>query len=58
MAEGDVIVELAGVEVTDPQQYSDLLDKQKIGSKVAVRVRRGNGEVALQVTIGSRPRNR
>jgi S1-C subfamily serine protease len=53
---GDLIVALAGVAVTDVEQYTEVLDAQKIGSTVPVRVRREGAEAELQVVVGSRSR--
>jgi len=53
---GDVIVELAGKPVTNVETYTELLDAQTIGKTVAVRVRRGDAEVVLQVLVASRSR--
>lgn len=51
---GDVITAMAGVPVSDVQQYTELLDRQTIGKAVTVRVRRAGAEVDLQVVVGSR----
>lgn len=53
---GDVILELAGHPVADVNEYTEVLNTLKIGRKVAVKIRRGNIEAALQVLVGSRPR--
>ena len=55
---GDVIVALAGVKVTDVEHYTEVLDEQKIGKTVPVRIKRAGAEVELQITVGSRPRSR
>lgn len=55
---GDVIVALAGVKVTDVEHYTEVLDEQRIGKTVPVRVKRAGAEVELQITVGSRPRSR
>lgn len=55
---GDVIVAIAGVRVTDVEHYTEVLDAQKIGKAIPVRVRRESAEVELQVKVGSRPRTR
>ncbi len=51
---GDVIVELAGKPVTSVETYTEVLDAQTIGKTVAVRVRRGDAQVVLQVLVASR----
>jgi uncharacterized iron-regulated protein len=55
MQAGDIIILVNGVKVTDPQSYSDVLDEQRIGKTIPVRVKRGDAEVELQVKVGSRP---
>jgi uncharacterized iron-regulated protein len=49
---GDVLLELAGVEIEDVQHYADVLRQQTIGKTVPVRIRRENAEVVLQVKVG------
>ncbi len=56
--EGDLIVALAGTEVVDVEHYTELLDAQRIGRTITVRVRRDAAEVDLQVKVGSRPDSR
>jgi uncharacterized iron-regulated protein len=51
---GDVVIALAGTRVEDVQSYTKVLDEQRIGSTIPVRVRRGNGEVEVQVKVGAR----
>ena len=53
---GDIIIELGGVTVDSVETYAEALDAQKIGKTIAVRVRRGTGEIVYQVQVGSRPR--
>jgi uncharacterized iron-regulated protein len=53
---GDVIIALAGEPVEDVAAYTELLGRQRIGAKVAVRVRRGEAAVDLQVLVTSRSR--
>jgi uncharacterized iron-regulated protein len=54
--EGDYVVALAGVAVTDVDSYTEVLDAQIIGKTITVRVRRGEAEVDLQVRVGARSR--
>lgn len=51
---GDVVVELAGLPVTDLQSYSDALYSKKPGDVIAVVVRRGTERLTLSVTLGQR----
>lgn len=56
--EGDIIVALAGTEITDVEHYTEVLGAQRIGKTITVRVRRETAEVDLQVKIGSRSSSR
>lgn len=54
--EGDVILVLNGIRVTDAQSYTEALDEQKIGATVPVQIQRGSEKLELKVTIGTRRR--
>lgn len=56
LEEGDVLIELAGIAVEDAQSYTEVLDEQRIGSTVPLKVRRGDQVVELQVKVGTRRR--
>ncbi len=56
LEEGDVLIELAGIAVEDAQGYTEVLDEQRIGSTVPLKVRRGEQVVELQVKVGTRRR--
>lgn len=53
---GDVVVELGGQAVHDVQEYTAVLGRLKIGTKVPVRIRRAGAEVVLQVLVAARQR--
>jgi S1-C subfamily serine protease len=54
--EGDVILALNGIRVTDAQSYTEALDDQKVGATVPVQILRGSEKLELKVTIGTRRR--
>jgi S1-C subfamily serine protease len=54
--EGDVILMLNGIRVTDAQSYTEALDEQKVGATVPVQIQRGGEKLELKVTIGTRRR--
>lgn len=54
--EGDVILALNGIRVTDAQSYTEALDEQKVGATVPVQIQRGSEKLELKVTIGTRRR--
>lgn len=54
--EGDVILMLNGIRVTDAQSYTEALDEQKVGAIVPVQIQRGSEKLELKVTIGTRRR--
>jgi S1-C subfamily serine protease len=54
--QGDVILVLNGIRVTDAQSYTEALDEQKVGATVPVQILRGSEKLELKVTIGTRRR--
>ncbi len=52
---GDVIVELAGFEIVDINDYAEVLDELKIGSTVKVKLKRGDETKEVDVKVGMRP---
>lgn len=54
--QGDVILALNGIRVTDAQSYTEALDEQKVGATVPVQILRGSEKLELKVTIGTRRR--
>ncbi|HEB52751.1 MAG TPA: PDZ domain-containing protein, partial [bacterium] len=53
--QGDTITKIAGVEVADLQEYTDVLDGLIIGHTVTVHVIRGDAAFDTEVKVGSRP---
>ena len=53
---GDVLIELGGRTVEDPENVQELLDSGSVGKKLAARVLRGGNLVTVDVTVGERPR--
>ena len=56
MTIGDVLVELGGRTIEDPENVQDVLDSGSVGKKIAARVLRGGSLVNVDVTVGERPR--
>lgn len=52
---GDVLLTLDGEPVTHPAELFALLDSDRVGKPVAVKVLRGGAPRELTVTVGSRP---
>jgi putative serine protease PepD len=52
---GDVITEVDGKHVQDPEDVATAIEDDKPGDKVDVKVQRGGSEHTLQVTLGRRP---
>lgn len=48
----DILIEVAGKPVKDLDSVADLLANRRKGDRVAVRVRRGDRELALDVVLG------
>ena len=58
LREGDVVVELGGVAVTDLQTYSNALYAHQPGDTVDIVVRRGTERLTIRVTLGRRGERR
>lgn len=56
LEDGDRIVSLGGVKITDIYDYMDELQKHRPGEKVAVEVVRDGKKIELEVTLGVRGR--
>lgn len=54
MQDGDVVVSMAGRAIENIYDYTEAIKAVKIGQPVAVRVKRGDQEVELEVTPASR----
>jgi S1-C subfamily serine protease len=52
---GDVMLEFDGHPVESPEDLLDLLLGDRVGKRVPVRVRRGEGVRELTVTVAERP---
>ena len=52
---GDVITEVDGDQVQDPEDVATAIEDDKPGDKVDVKVQRGGAERTVQVTLGQRP---
>jgi S1-C subfamily serine protease len=53
---GDVLIELGGRTVEDPEDVQEVLDSGSVGKKLTARVLRGGSPVSVEVTAGERPR--
>lgn len=54
--EGDRIIAVGDVKIADVEHYAEVLDGLRIGTKVAVRIQRGQEELQLEVEVASRSR--
>ena len=52
---GDVIIEVDGDRVQDPDDVAQAIEDNKPGDKVEVTVQRGGDERTIEVTLGQRP---
>jgi putative serine protease PepD len=52
---GDVITEVDGDQVRDPEDVATAIEDDKPGDKIDVKVQRGGSERTLEVTLGQRP---
>jgi S1-C subfamily serine protease len=55
LAAGDVITEVDGHAVNDPEDVAKAIEDHKPGDKVSVTVTRGGSEQNVDVTLGQRP---
>jgi S1-C subfamily serine protease len=53
---GDVFLELDGSTIERPQDVQRVLDSGSVGKKVNARVLRGGQLLAVELTVGERPR--
>jgi S1-C subfamily serine protease len=53
---GDVVTSIDGQKITDSGQFITRVGAIKPGTKVKLIVKRGNREIELAVTIGTRPK--
>ena len=53
---GDILIGVDGKQVRDPETLRNLIVALAPGKQVAFKLRRGKGEVELQVKVGKRPR--
>ena len=58
LAEGDIILSVDGMKTPDIEVYTEVLDTLVIGRTATVRIRRGETEKDVLVTVGSRPDRR
>jgi putative serine protease PepD len=52
---GDVITEVDGDQVNNPDDVAQAIEDNKPGDEIDVKVRRGGSEQTIQVTLGQRP---
>jgi putative serine protease PepD len=52
---GDVVTEVDGDTVRDPEDVAQAIDDKEPGDRVEVKVRRGGSEQTIEVTLGQRP---
>ena len=51
----DVILSVAGVKVSEPEEFVQQVGKRKVGETVTLKVRRGDEELDVEATLQSRP---
>jgi putative serine protease PepD len=54
---GDIIVQLDGKRVTEPEDITTAIDRREPGDEVDVEVQRAGGRKTVRVTLGTRPEN-
>jgi putative serine protease PepD len=52
---GDVVTEVDGDAVNDPEDVAQAIEDDKPGDRVDVKVKRGGSEHTIEVTLGQRP---
>jgi putative serine protease PepD len=52
---GDVVIEVDGEQVQDPDDVAQAISDDKPGDEVEVKVQRGGSEETIEVTLGERP---
>jgi putative serine protease PepD len=52
---GDVITEVDGDRVSEPDDVAAAIEDNKPGDRVEVKVQRGGSEQTIEVTLGQRP---
>jgi putative serine protease PepD len=52
---GDVVTEVDGDQVNDPDDVAQAIEDNEPGDRVEVRVERGGSEQTIEVTLGQRP---
>jgi putative serine protease PepD len=52
---GDVITEVDGRQVNDPEDVAQAIEDNQPGDRVEVKVQRGGSEQTIEVTLGQRP---
>ena len=55
LREGDVIIEIAGRPVRDPDDVSGVVNARRPGDEVRIVVERGGGRRTLTITLGDQP---
>jgi len=53
--QGDVVVAIDGVRVIDPADVSRIVNAQRAGDTISLRVQRGGQEIPIRVRLGVRP---
>jgi len=51
----DIILEIGGVKIDTEHSLGSLVQRYNVGDTVALKIRRGEQELTLQVTLGERP---
>jgi serine protease Do len=51
----DIVILLAGKTVSDPKEFAKEVQKFKTGQEITLKVRRGDKELDIKITLGKRP---
>ena len=51
----DIVILLAGKAVSDPKDFAKEVQKFKTGQEITLKVRRGDKELDIKITLGKRP---
>ena len=52
---GDIILKLDGVDISDPEQVSDMVEAKKAGESVTLTIRRNDEDLEIKIVLSDRP---
>ena len=53
----DVVLNLGGTDVPDPEVFMSVIQRFKPGDEVPLKIKRGDAELSIKATLGPRPAN-